>query len=759
MEETFASALEKLTNIVFGKADQAPDESDENIPFNVDTSTRWFELLFKRVADTLDVLLKIFIELELIAKYLDLEEKNWVDETLKDIDGLCQSLREAAKSLSIKLSIHSTFTDGKRLLDSLHDIINEARRSSLIRINDARLLPVKYVAAPKDLAPEEVKQIPPREENAEQTSLFQKQYALTREGEDETEFGQVCDKTLYYAHITISRDQTNSSDFRKDLLVFLRSSKLDRKFRLGQFTGSTPRLLGVSGEQLELYRTQRERIQQTQETQRPDQPREKGQAQAPKQKGALPQPPPPPPPPRPVWRPRPPPPPPPGSVLRALGFKIVPFSRHFFPTDPSFPNMVLAHNLPETSIQEGSSDAYEKFGVVGTLESEPNNNVLNFKPELRSEVATAQDNHALQQLLDRISSLEEENKGLMAVQDSHPSWETLHIIQDDGGPNKVMYLEEPTWALGPRGEFALKAHFPVNDIEGYLRQKQRVAFCIAKFYSATHQQEEVQRAVRDKTPLPRPKPLQESIRFESATMIAAAEEFSRMQPKFATEFPNFDIKSPIPAPYLFWYHYRSSDAFKGLNSSHREHMELLCSWIDKHYGPMYDRVNEQLSRKVVSYETMPFLVKPGDVLVSKHLGKWRAHVATSWSFNRNPKRKPSFIQETTWAPSSTSSESMVTSRWSVDVWSYKYDGRFYRSKNQLEIDLKAGYMQEEVKMEELNIVPLKYANKEAGPMLKKRGESFWSCRNRRLVSYMDESGAYGSVWMNPYTSISSPSPA
>ncbi len=101
-----------------------------------------------------------------------------------------------------------------------------------------------------------------------------------------------------------------------------------------------------------------------------------------------------------------------------------------------------------------------------------------------------------------------------------------------------------------------------------------------------------------------------------------------MQPKFATKFPNFDIKSPIPAPYLFWYYYRSSDAFKGLNSLYREHIELLYSWIDKHYRLMYNRVNEQLSRKVVSYKTIPFLVKPGNVLVSKDLGKWRAHIAT-----------------------------------------------------------------------------------------------------------------------------------
>jgi hypothetical protein len=172
---------------------------------------------------------------------------------------------------------------------------------------------------------------------------------------------------------------------------------------------------------------------------------------------------------------------------------------------------------------------------------------------------------------------------------------------------------------------------------------------------------------------------------------------------------------------------------------------------------MYDRVNEQLSRKVVSYETMPFLVKPGDVLVSKDFGKWRAHVATSWPFNPHPDRKPLVFQETTWAPISTSSKSIITSStWTVHVWSYKYDGRFYRSKNRLDIDLKAGSMQEEVKMEELNTVPLKYANKEAEPLLKKRGESFWSCRNRRLVSYIDESGAFGSVWMTPLTSTSFP---
>ena len=751
LERAFHFSLKDLTETEFKDKDRGSDGSDNKTYTDVDYSIALFEHLFRSVGNSLDKLLAFLIDFEeQEGEKVELEGNDeWVARKVEDVDAFCQSLLEVAESTSAQLSLHHTPTDGDRLLDSLRHIINEDRRVCLIRLNKVRVLPLpaKYIVGSRDLDSDEANATSPKspkspagEEKNDFDEAFvfpneyvKNEYAPKVDEKDETELVQVRDEGgLYCKSITISRDQTNSSDFRKDLLIFLRESRLEWKFRLGEFFKSTPRLSGVSGEQLQLYRMQQIQAQEA-------------QIERVRQGG------PDPPPPARIGGP---PPDPPSNNSFRPPLPAIPFSppsdpyREFFQTEPSYPIMDLGQSSTGPPVQLQNSDKYEK---ITSIRHEPNGIISpGSKPELRTEYDAPQEDDSLRQLLDRISSLEEENKTLMATHDSHPCWVTLHVIRDGDGPNarNVNYLEEPTWAIGPRGEFALKAHFPVTDVEGYLRQKQGVAFSIAKFYSTTHQQEEVQRAVRDKTPLPRPRPLQESIRFESVTMIAAAEDFFRRQPKFSTEFPNFNIKFAIPAPYLFWYHYRNQDAFQDLSLIHREHMQLLCGWIDEHYGAMYDRVNEQLSRKVVSYETMPFLAKPGDVLVSKDAGKWRAHVATSWPSNQNRNIKPPSIQETAWASSSTPAgltEASVTSKWTIQAWSYKYDGRFYRSKSTVDINLKASSMQEEVKMEELNIVPLKYASKEAEPILKKRGESFWSCRNRRLVSYMDENGTYGSV--------------
>ncbi|KAK7226789.1 hypothetical protein V2G26_014792 [Clonostachys chloroleuca] len=44
----------------------------------------------------------------------------------------------------------------------------------------------------------------------------------------------------------------------------------------------------------------------------------------------------------------------------------------------------------------------------------------------------------------------------------------------------------------------------------------------------------------------------------------------------------------------------------------------------------------------------------------------------------------------------------------------------------------------EVEIADLNIMPLQYAPKETHEHLRKRGETFWKCRKRRLVSYEQE---------------------
>lgn len=121
----------------------------------------------------------------------------------------------------------------------------------------------------------------------------------------------------------------------------------------------------------------------------------------------------------------------------------------------------------------------------------------------------------MNELLSRISSLETENQILKSCQEVNVRAEVLYFI--DGKPKEtpMAYIDEPTWSVGRRGEAMLKAHFSIPDVEGYIRQKEDIAFLIAKYYQSSLQKSEVQKAARDKGILPRPEPRNETIRLMS----------------------------------------------------------------------------------------------------------------------------------------------------------------------------------------------------------------------------------------------------
>ncbi|KAI3331597.1 hypothetical protein HD806DRAFT_165055 [Xylariaceae sp. AK1471] len=82
-------------------------------------------------------------------------------------------------------------------------------------------------------------------------------------------------------------------------------------------------------------------------------------------------------------------------------------------------------------------------------------------------------NENMNHLIDRIASLEAENSGFKKAQEEVARSETLYFIQVDPKRNYATYLDEPMWAIGPRGEAVLKAHFPIHDISGYMSQKRK----------------------------------------------------------------------------------------------------------------------------------------------------------------------------------------------------------------------------------------------------------------------------------------------
>ncbi|KAI0892764.1 AAA family ATPase [Annulohypoxylon nitens] len=341
-------------------------------------------------------------------------------------------------------------------------------------------------------------------------------------------------------------------------------------------------------------------------------------------------------------------------------------------------------------------------------------------------------------LIHRIASLERENKRLKATQLVCTRHQVLYFLPEATAvrppgtinmhpPVRMAYLDEPTWSIGPTGEIMLRAHSPITDVNGYLRQRPEI------------QDTEVRSAARSKQVLPRPKPTSELLTLHSPEMIDAVESFFAQQPRFSEEFPYLNIRDSIPSPYLFWYHYRSPTALDVLDPSRQNVMRLLTSWIEKHYAEKFDLVNDQLERGVISQETMPFLVKPGDVLVWKDGEEINAVVSKSWPYQISPtlvipERKE---KERDWAQDKSQSDKCTT-KWTVKSWKFKFDGGFYRKELPITINFSCDKFDDEVRIDGLNIIPLNYAPHQYKATLENRGRSFWRCRYQHLVSYEDQ---------------------
>lgn len=356
---------------------------------------------------------------------------------------------------------------------------------------------------------------------------------------------------------------------------------------------------------------------------------------------------------------------------------------------------------------------------------------------------------SLDQLMGRLASLETENRDLKEAKQSLARSETVYFIQADRRAPVPYhaFLDEPSWAVGPSGETVLKSYFGVHDVNGFLRQKNDVAFVISKYYDLGYQDQEVQAAIRDKRSLPRAECSHEAVRLQSLEMVQAAEEFISQQPTFAQIFPGVDISNTIGAPYLFWYYYRSKDALKELSPTSLTAMKLLTSWIEENYGELYDLVEDQLKRGMISAKTIEFLVKPGDVLVWKMKRDLMAAVAEFWPLVRKvPQARQGFSLKTRrdeWATKNKANEAIPLWKSSVKCWDYGFDGSFYRRARQLEMSFEAENQEEEVPIANLSAYPLQYAPEAWMQTLHARGKMSWSCRHQRIASYEDDRGLYG----------------
>lgn len=299
------------------------------------------------------------------------------------------------------------------------------------------------------------------------------------------------------------------------------------------------------------------------------------------------------------------------------------------------------------------------------------------------------------------------------------------------------FPDVPPWTRNKTGK-VLRAATPLSSVDKYLEKNKDIAFVIYKDYEKL----EVEADGSAKDP---PDPCRESVKFTSDAMIQAVKCFLSGQPHFS----HFDLPEEIPAPYIFWYCCRSSykELLSQLDRDQRLLIELFSRWVEKNHGSEYRNSEQLLSKGRVSQETMKYMVRPGDVLVSMGEGPLKAYKSMTWTtaMGSDP-----FCQDIAKEKLSCANDEKIMGQVlfeeerccvsSVTAWSWEYNGEFRRRVQNLEVKLHIRKPDEEVPIASLEVFPLRYASEEIRDTLAKRGQTYWKCRKQKLVDYYEAPG-------------------
>jgi hypothetical protein len=315
------------------------------------------------------------------------------------------------------------------------------------------------------------------------------------------------------------------------------------------------------------------------------------------------------------------------------------------------------------------------------------------------------------------------------------------------GKEVSIYFDRPVWVVGEKKRM-LRSNLPLANLSSYLEKHHDLAFIVYKDFDVNEPEAANSRTTSsensDNDIILEVPSTHESILPVSQDLRRAVTTLLHSRPEFSDLLSWYQDKSLLPAPYLAIYHSRCTmdDLIQNLSESCRKQLSLLLEYVFSVYGGEYAAADDLLSRGKVSLPYVKYLFKPNDILVEKKGDDVSGFVSKSWPLNTRVRESsdskyPSSLYSD---PHSFKGPPRTVYRlWDIEAWSWKFDSTFYRENAHLTLELNENDSAEQ-NITDLNIRPLAYVTHDVKELLKRRGETFWSCRFRRFVSYKENSG-------------------
>lgn len=456
------------------------------------------------------------------------------------------------------------------------------------------------------------------------------------------------------------------------------------------------------------------------------------------------------------------------------------------------------HTHKEQVIVENSKSEDDKMAhhVVGSPEAKlPSSQPIT--ADLKSYLEDHDSSNInLDELKSYIEMLQDKAQQFEEIQQANlpTRYQIVYRIFNDHGPHWD-YLDHPEWVAS--GSPVIESRIPLENLELYLERNKDISFVVFRYFHHTQERKDEFGHPFENSRAPRHH--WESICPVTKELGKTVESLLKQSREYSPMLEYYRMSQQIGAPYLFIYHNRErwDSILDRFPQSAKDQLDRLTDYVFEQFGRQYSLADKLFSQGEISIDLMEYLFKPGEILVScvqnEHLG----YIAESWpqSVSNQSEHKPlvsvtsrrSFAVNVG-APSINSStdtdqtsdslsdtdieiirkplerkNDTVRNTWTVKAWRWGFDGQFKRQQEDLTIQFPlpkpTGREQDShtlgrnrkrsrktkcqtIKIEELNIYPIRFASQSIVKKLRHRGQMFWKCRGPCLVSYRDNENDY-----------------
>lgn len=355
-----------------------------------------------------------------------------------------------------------------------------------------------------------------------------------------------------------------------------------------------------------------------------------------------------------------------------------------------------------------------------------------------------------------------------------------------------LFSDPPEIVYDHDGNGHLRCNLPLRSLDLYLAQNPDISFLVFRDYGYDDQYGP--KLSGDGLGIPFPS--SESVYPVASGLKNALWELFCGNSAFREVENSFTKTGEIMAPYIFLYHSRDllDEIRDRLNRFDQEELVLFLSYLQQGFGEEYRIVDQLLEEGKITTKYLSYLFKPGDTLVGRTGKKYVGYVAESWMIDRaglepsmelndivqpanDPSghrgnqspiaRNPVFMRKNKAKVMRAKLKPKSPPMKTLKVWTLSFDGEFRRDYKTLTVkfgqdessgvgdgwegeDFEEESLNEPHPISSLNVFPLQYAPESVTTLLKKRGQTFWKCHTRKLVSYHGERMGEGVDMVSQY---------